>query len=246
MGLLFAALLLGACAPAQDGKPDDSKPAAAELAAALKKTAAKGPFAFLGKLTTEVNPDDADEEATACAVSGAAAPGGATIVQVQGDSSVHELLRKGNKVAGRETWKGHPLDLINGPSELLSLVDLDRLAIYVKDASSVKALPDEKSGAEDVAAYELVVSKGVVRSFHDEAEAAEEEEKSLRGVTLRLRVRKSDGLVEKIEAAVRRLYKDDDKAGDGTKGLSTYSLRLKDFGTAEVAIPPGLEKLLKE
>jgi hypothetical protein len=246
MGLLPVALLLGVCVQAQDGKPNDPKPAAAELAAALKKTAAKGPFAFTGRLTTEVNPDDADEEATTCAVSGSAAPGGATVVQVQGDSSVHELLRKGNKVAGRETWKGHPLDLINGPSELLSFLDLDRLAVYVKDASSVKALPDEKSGAEDVAVYELAVPKGTVRSFHDESEAAEEEEKSLRSVTLRLRVRKSDGLVEKIEAAVRRVYKDDDKPGDGTKGLSTYSLRLKDFGTAEVVIPPGLEKLLKD
>jgi hypothetical protein len=242
MGALTLAIALTLLGQAQD----DPKPQAADLAAALQKTARKGPFAFSGTLKTEVNPDDADEEATVCAVSGAVSPGAFAVAQIKGDASVHELLLKGGKMAGRETWKGHPLDLINAPSELMSLLDFDRLAIYVKDAGSVKALPDEKDGAEELRVCELALSKGTIRSYHDEAEAAEEEEKSVRGVTLKLRLRKSDGLVAGIDAAVRRLYKDDDKPTEGTKGLSAFSLRLKEHGTAEVAVPSGLDKLLRD
>jgi hypothetical protein len=49
-----------------------------------------------------------------------------------------------------------------------------------------------------------------------------------------------------MEANVRRLHKDDHHPNDSTKGLSSFSFGLKEFGTAEVAIPPGLEKVLKE
>ena len=85
---------------------------------------------------------------------------------------------------------------------------------------------------------ETLIAEGIGKSYKGR--------QVVRGVTLRLRLRKSDGLVAGIDAAVRRLYKDDDKPTEGTKGLSAFSLRLKDHGTAEVAVPPGLDKLLKE
>jgi len=242
MGAILATLALSLFVQAQD----DPKPPTADIVAALQKTAKQGTFAFSGKLKTEVDPDDADEETVVCTVSGSVNPGTLGVAEIKGDASVHELALKGPKLAGRETWKGHPLDLLNAPSELFSLLDLGRLAGVVKDATAAKALPDEKVGGEDCSAYELLLPKAAIHSFHDGAETAEEEEKSVRNVNLRLRVRKSDGLVLSLEAVVRRLYKDDNKAGPGTKGLSSYSLTLKDFGVAEAAIPPGLEKLLKE
>ena len=242
MGTMLATLALSLCLQAQD----DPKPPTGDIVAALQKTAKRGAFAFSGKLKTEVDPDDADEETVVCSVSGGVLPGALAVVEIKGDGSVHELALKGGKRAGRETWKGHSLDLLNAPSELLSLLDLERLAVYVKEATAGKALPDEKVGGEDCSAYELLLPKGSIRSYHDDAETAAEEEKSVRNLNLRLRVRKSDGMVVSLEAVVRRLYKDDDKPGAGTKGLSSYSLSLKDFGAAEPAIPPGLEKLLKE
>lgn len=241
MGLLLA-LVAGLSVQAQDPAPGPS----AEVVSALQKTARKGTFGFAGTLRTEVDPDNADEEATVCTVSGAVTPGSVSAAEIKGDHSVHELVVRRNRMAGRETWKGHPLDLANAPGELMSLLDLDRLALAVKDATSVKSLPDEKSGAEEYRVYELALPKSAIRSYHDDAETAEEEEKSVRGVTLGLRLRKADGLVASIDAAVRRLYKEDDKPGDGTKALSVYSLRLKDFGTAQVSVPPALEKLLKD
>jgi len=242
MGPITAILLLSLCVQAQD----DPKPAIADIVSALQKTAKRGAFTFSGQLKTEVNPDDADEETVVCAVSGGVLPGTLAVAEVKGDSSVHEIALKRGRIAGRETWKGHTLDLVNGPSELFSLLDLDRLAVYVKDASAAKALPDEKIGGEDCSAYELLLPKGTVRSYHDDAETAQEEEKSLRNVNLRVRVRKSDGLVVSLDAVVRRLYKEDDKPAGGTKGMSSFTLNLKDFGTAEVTIPSGLEKHLKD
>jgi hypothetical protein len=246
MGTLLAAITLSFCVQAGD-KKDDPKPLAADVAAALQRTAKRGPFAVAGKLKTEINPDDADEEAVVCSVVGSVAPGERAVAEIKGDASTHELVLRRNRMAGRETWKGHPLDLINAPGELMSLLDLDRLALHVKDASSAKALPDEKAGGEDCGVTELSLPRTTIRSYHDEADAAEEEEKSVRGVTLKVRVRKSDGLVVSLDASVQRLYKDDaPAAGAGTKGVTAYSLGLKDFGTAEVVAPPGLEKFLKD
>ncbi|HLY09236.1 MAG TPA: hypothetical protein VKW04_08050 [Planctomycetota bacterium] len=242
MGHLLLGFALGLVVQAQD----DPKGPAADLAAALQATAKRGAFAFTGTLKTEVDPDDADDEATSCSVSGAVAPGERTVAHIKGENSVHDLLLKRRRLAGRETWKGHPLDLMNAPSELMSLLDLERLAMSVKDAASVKALPEEKIGTEDCRVYELGLSKGAIRSYHDEAEAVEEEEKSLQGVTLTLKVQKSDGLVVTLDASVLRLYKDDKAAAGGTKGLSVFQLRLKDFGTAKVPTLPGLEALLKD
>ncbi|HZE99401.1 MAG TPA: hypothetical protein VE981_20520 [Planctomycetota bacterium] len=225
---------------------EDPKPLAGEIAAGLQKTAKRGNFAFQGELKTEVDPDDADEEPTVCAVSGGVVPGTLMVAEIKGDKSIHELAVKRGRLAGRETWKDHPLDLVNAPCELMSLLDFERLAVYVKDASSVKVLPDEKIGGEECAVYDLTIPKAAIRSYHDNAETAEEEEKSVRGVDLRLRVQKSDGTVVRLEAAVRRLYKDDSQPGPGTRGLSRFRLSLKDFGTAEVAPAPGFEKLLKD
>ena len=239
-------LILALCLPAQEEKKADLPAPAGEVAAALQKTAMRGSFAFAGKLKTEVNPDDADEEAITCALSGCVAPGSRTVVEIRADFSRHEIVLHAGKLAGRETWKGHPLDLLNAPSELFSLLDFERLAIYVKDATSVKALPEEKVGPGDCGVTELVLPKGAIRSYHSDPEVAEEEEKSVKDVSLKVCVLKSEGLVVKMEASVRRLHQDDHHPNDSTKGLSTFSFSLKEFGKAEVAIPPGLEKVLKE
>src|SRR5258708_9022263 len=242
MGLISAALVLGFCVQTQD----DPKPPTADIVWALQKTSKRGAFAFAGQLKTEVNPDDADEETVVCTVSGGVSPGALAVVEIKGDASVHELVLKRDKMAGRETWKGHSLDLLNGPSELFSLLDLARLAVQLNAASAANALPDEKVGGEDCSAYELLLPKEAIRSYHDDAETAGEEEKTVRKLNLRLRVRKSDGMVVSLDAVVRRLYKDDDKPAAGTKGVSSFTLTFKDFGAASVTIPPGLEKLLKE
>lgn len=234
MTILFA-LAMALCPEAQD----DVRPAAAE---ALQKTAKKGAFAVAGQLKTEIDPDDADEEPTVCKVAGAVAPGSKASFKIAGDASVHELVLKDGKMAGRETWKGHSLDLINGPSELLSLLDFDRLATHVKNASAAKALPDEKVGEEDCTVVELQLPKEAIRSYNDDSDFAADEEKSLRGARLKLCIRKSDGLVAGIDANVRRLYKNEEHPRQSTRGLTSYSLTFKDFGTAEVVIPPGLDQ----
>jgi hypothetical protein len=233
------ALMLGLCAQAQDDKKDDGRLVASE---ALQKTAKKGSFSVAGELKTEIDPDDADEEPYLCKVAGAVAPGSRASFKITGDASVHELVLKDGKMAGRETWKGHSLDLVNGPSELLSLLDFDRLAVHVKNAGSAKALPDEKVGDEECAAIELQLPKESIRSFHDDPDAATDEERSLRGARLKLCVRKSDGLVASLEANVRRLYKNEQHPRQSTRGLSSFSLAFKDFGTAEIVPPPGLDK----
>lgn len=235
----WIALTLGLCLQAQDTPKDDVRPAVAE---AFLKTAKKGNFAVAGQLKTEVDPDDADEEPTVCKVAGAVAPGSRAAFKITGDGSVHELVLKDGKMAGRETWKGHSLDLVNGPSELLSLLDFERLAGHVKTAGGAKALADEKVGEEDCAAYELQLPKEAIRSYNDDADFAADEEKSVRGARLKLCVRKSDGLVVSLEAGVRRLYKNEQHPRLSTRGLTFYALTFQDFGTAEVVVPPGLEK----
>jgi hypothetical protein len=231
------------CVQAQD---DPAKVQSADITAALLKTAKRGSFSFTGELKTEVDPDDADEEPTVCAISGSTTSGSLAAVEIKADDSVHELALKGGKMAGRETWKGHSVDLVNGPSELMSLLDLERLGAAVKEATGFKALPDDKVGDEDCSVSEMVLPKTAIRSYHDDADVAEEEVKSVRRVPLRIWVRKSDGMVVKFEATVRRLYKDDKQRGPGTKGMSAVTLLMKDFGTAVVAVPPSLEKLLKD
>lgn len=233
------ALMLGSCLQAQEAPKDDVRPAAAE---ALTKTAKKGPFAVAGQLKTEIDPDDPDEEPTICKVAGAVAPGSRAAFRITGNASVHELVLRDGKMAGRETWKGHSLDLINGPSELLSLLDLERLAAHVRNAVAAKALSDEKVGEEDCAVYELQLPKEAIRSFNDDPDFAADEEKSLRGARLKLCVRKSDGLVAQLDAGVRRLYKNEEHPRPSTRGLTFYSLTFQDFGTADVALPSGLEK----
>lgn len=239
-------LLLALAVQAQEEKKEDPKALAESVAAALQKTAKRGNFALEGTLRTEVDPDDADEEATTCAVSGRVAPGTRTVLVIAADSSTHEIVLKAGKMVGRETWKGHPLDLVNAPSELLSLLDFDRLAIYVRDAASAKALPEEKLGTEICRVVDLALPKGTIRSYHDDAEAAEEEEKSVREVRLKLWVLQSERLAVKMEASVRRLHKDDAHPNDSTKGISSFTLEFKEIGSADVAIPPGFEKVLKE
>ncbi|HEV3027645.1 MAG TPA: hypothetical protein VG457_08745, partial [Planctomycetota bacterium] len=177
-------LLLALGVQAQEGKKDDSQAPAGEVAAALQKTVKRGRFAFAGKLKTEVNPEDADEEATTCSMSGCVSPGSRAVLEIRADFSTHEIVLNAGKMAGRETWKGHPLDLVNAPSELLSLLDFERLAVFVKDATSVKALPEEKIGSEDCGVTELVLPKGTIRSYHNDPETADEEEKSVKDVVL--------------------------------------------------------------
>ena len=233
-------------AQAQEEKKDDPKRVMVDAAQALRQTSKGNSFTFVGTLKTEANPDDADSEATKCKVSGGIGSPFYAVFKVKSETSSHEIVFKGGKLAGRLTWKGHPLELGNAPSEILSLVNFARLAIYVDSATSAKSLRDERIGDGDCRVFELVLPKETIRSQNEDAEAAEEEQKSVQGVDLRLCVQKSDGLVVKLEATVRRLYKDDDHPDDATKGVSSYSLTLKEIGTAKVAIPPGLEKMFKD
>jgi hypothetical protein len=231
---------------AQDEKKDDLKRLAEDAAQALRQTAKPGSFEFAGILKTEVNPEENDAEPTECKLSGAAGTPFHSAFKAKTDSATHDIVFKGGKMAGRLTWKGHPLDLGKAPGEVLSLINLERLAIYVEKATAAKALPDAKPGGEDCRVLELVLPKETMRSHHEDAEAAEEEEKSVENVEIRLHVRKSDGLVVKLEATVHRLYKDEDNPDDTSKGRSEYALTLKEFGTAKVKIPAGLEKLIKD
>src|SRR5207237_9897329 len=122
----------------------------------------------------------------------------------------HELVFKGTKLAGRLTWKGHPLDLGKSPAEVLSLLNFERLAIFTEKATSAKAAPDAKIAGADCRVLDLVLPKQTMRSYSEDAETAEEEEKSVDKVELKVHVRKSDGVVVRIESTVHRLYKDED------------------------------------
>jgi hypothetical protein len=246
MNLTTLALLFAFAPWAQDEGKADLKRLAGEAARALRQTAKPGTFGFAGTFRTEVNPDEADAEPTECTVSGAAGSPFCAALTAKGEASTHDIVFKNGKMVGRLTWKGHPLDLGKAPGELFSLVNLERLAIYAEKATAAKTLPDSKPGGEDCQVLEIVLPRETMRSHNEDAEAAEEEEKSVEKVELRAHVRKSDGLVVRLEATVHRLYKDEDHPADTSKGRSEYALTLKEFGSAKVKIPPGFEKLIKD
>jgi hypothetical protein len=238
MRMFFVALLLSLPLAAQE----DLKKSSGDAVEALRKTAKSGSFEFAGILKTEVNPDEADAEATECKVLGAVASPFHSVFKVKTDSSTHEIAFKGGKLAGKLIWKGQPLDLGKAPSEVLSLVNLERLAVYAEKATAAKSLADVK----DCRVLEIVLPKQTIRSCQEDAEQQEEEEKSVEKVELKVHVRKSDGLVVKLEATVHRLYKDEDNPDNSSKGRSEYAFTLKEFGAAKVTIPAGLEKLVEE
>jgi hypothetical protein len=242
----WIALLLPLSLHAQDAGKDDLKKLAGDAAHALKLTAKPGSFEFFGILKTEVNPDEADAEPTECKVSGAVASPFHSAFKVKTDTSTHDLVFKGGKLAGRLTWKGHPLDLGKSPSEVLSLVNFERLAVYAEKATAAKAYVDAKVSGADCRVMELDLPKQTFRSTSEDAETAEEEEKSVEKVEIKFHVRKSDGFVVKLEATVHRLYKDEDNPDDSSKGRSSYAFTLKEFGAAKVTIPSGLEKLVED
>jgi len=244
---LAAMVLVSLLSPgAQEEKKDDVKRISGDAAQALRQTAKPGTFGFTGTLKTEVNPDEADAEALECTVSGAAGSPFHAALTAKSEDSIHDIVFKNGRMVGRLTWKGHPLDLGKAPGELFSLVNLERLAIYAEKATAGKTLPDSKPGGEDCRVLELVLPKETMRSHNEDAEASEEEEKSVEKVEIKMHLRKSDGLVVRLEAAVHRLYKDEDHPADTSKGRSEYTLTLRDFGTAKVKVPTGLERLLKD
>jgi hypothetical protein len=242
----FFALLVAVPWSAQEKTQDDLKRLAGDAARALQKSAKPGSFEFTGSLKTEVNPDDKDAEPTECKVTGAVGSPFTSAFKVKSDASTHDIVFKRGTMAGRLTWKGHPVDLGKSPGEVLSLVHLERLAIYAEKALAAKELPEAKSGGADCRVLELGLPKETMRSYSEDAETAEEEEKSVEAVEVTLYIRKSDSLVVKIDATVSRLYKDEEHPNDTSKGRSSCVLTLKEFGAAKVTIPPGLEKLLED
>ena len=239
-------LVLALALRAQDLAKDDPKALAAEAARSLKLAAKPGSLQFQGTLKTEVNPDEADSEATECRVSGTVGTPLVAVMTLRSEVSTHEIVYKAGKMAGRLTWKGHPLDVGKAPGELLSLVNLERLAIFAEKSAEAKALGETKVGGEDCRAIEIVPPKEAIRSHSDDAEAAQEEDKSVEKLELKLHLRKSDGFPLKLEAVVHRIYKDEDNPNDVTKGRSQYSLSFKEAPAGGVKIPPALEKLLKD
>src|SRR5207248_1433674 len=107
----WIALLFNLSLHAQEQNKDDLKRLAGDAAQALRQTAKPGSFEFTGVLKTEVNPDEADSEPTECKVSGAVGSPFHAAFKVKTDTSTHDVVFKNAKMAGRLTWKGHPLDL---------------------------------------------------------------------------------------------------------------------------------------
>jgi hypothetical protein len=242
----WIAFALAGTLHAQDTKTGDLQRLAGDAARALQKTAKPGSLEFSGTFKTEVNPEEKDAEPTECTVTGAAGTPFSSVFKVKAEGSTHEIAFKQGSMAGRLTWKGHPVDLGKSPGEILSLVYLERLAIYAEKATAAKELPEAKAGGADCRLLELSLPKETMRSYSEDTETADEEEKSVAGVDLTIYVRKSDSLVVRLEATVDRLYKDEDNPANSSKGRSSYDLTLKEFGAAKVSIPAALEKLLKD
>jgi hypothetical protein len=247
MSTLTLALLAVLSPVAQDEKKNDGDPLRGDAAQALRLTAKAGAVQVAGRLKTEVREDQTEEEPTECEVSGAA--GGspfAAALKARGDHTAAEIFYKGGKLAGRTLWRSVPLDLGKSPSELLSLVNLERLAVYAEKATKTEAGAGGTVGTAECRSIRLELPPDTVRGHSEDNDATEEDEKGLSSVEAELWIEKASGRAVRIEAKVHRLYKDDPKPGSTTKSVSSYALTFEKAGEAKVSIPKEIERLLKD
>jgi hypothetical protein len=143
---------------------------------------------------------------------------------------------------GRLVWRAVPVDLGKSPSELLSLVNLDRLALYAEKATLVQAGPEEKIGDRECRRIRLRLPADTIRGHSQDNDAQEEDEKGLDRVEAELLIDKTRGLLLRLEAKVRRVYKDGDPPSTPNAATSSYRLDFQKMGEAKVRIPKEIER----
>lgn len=247
MNHIALAVLACLTAGAQDEKKDAAAALRGEASQALRLTAKAGNFEVSGRLKTEVREDQTEEEPTDCEVKGAveASPFAASL-SASSDHNRVEIFFKGGKLAGRSHWRSVPLDLGKCPSELLSLVNVERLAVFAEKAGKAEAGPDGTLGGAECKTIKLELPADTIRGHSEDNDATEEDERGLAGVEAQIWIEKSSGRVVRLESKVRRVYKDEPKPGDSSKSVSAYALSFEKPGQARVTLPKEIERLLKE
>jgi hypothetical protein len=230
---------LGLCLAAVLGAQDDSKPLKDEAAKAVRLTWANGGFHFAGSAKGEADEEDADDEPSEFSIAGDVAPSFNVAAKATVDRCTHELYKREGKYAGRSTWRGSSTDWGSGRDELLSLLDFQKLSAAIDKATVAKAQADEKVGSADCRSLALTLPGEAIRGYSEEED--DDEESPVEAVEMKLWIAKSGGLVQRIEATIRRNYKD-----DGYKSKSTCALTLSEHGSAKVVYPADVLKLLGE
>jgi hypothetical protein len=231
----------------QDEKKEVDPVLRGDVVRALKQAAQTGSYEVSGELKTEVRDNQTDEEPTLGRVTGQviASPFQAAL-RVKADQGTHELYYKEGKLVGRLVWRAVPVDLGKSPSELLSLVNLDRLALYAEKATLAQAGTDEKIGDRECRRIRLRLPGDTIRGHSQDNDAQEEDEKGLDRVEAELFLDKARGNLVRLQANVRRVYKDGEDPLTPNTATSSYQLDFQKMGEAKVRIPKEIEREFEE
>jgi len=258
MKMLTLAAMLAACAGvlAQDEKKDDGrKQAVADAAKALRATAKSGGFDVSGESKVESDANgivvgDMGWGGLSGKVSGSVTFPLEASFRLDAGKARYELWSSKGQAVERLTWKGRGAYPDRAADELLSLVNLEKLAADVEKATAAKA--------RDGGVIELTLAGDAIREHVERAGGDEEGGMMMEmgptpsSVTLKLTIGQ-DGLVAKIEAAVLKKWNmgEGEEEGEEEEGQNfemtvTYTLALTKHGAAKVEIPADVRGQLKE
>jgi hypothetical protein len=259
MKTMTVAAMIAACAGvfAQDEKKDDGKKQAiADAAKALRATAKAGGFDVAGESKVESDAEgmvvgDFGWGGLSGKIAGSVTFPLEAAFRLDAGKARYELWSSKGQAVERLTWKGRGAYPDRAADELLSLVNLEKLAADVEKATAAKA--------RDGGVIELTLSGDAIRE-HVERAGSDEEGGGIMmemgltpsSVTLKLTIGK-DGLVGKLEAAVLKKFNmgEGEEEGEEEEGQNfevtvAYTLALAKHGAAKVEIPADVREQLKE
>jgi hypothetical protein len=252
---------------AQDEKkPDPVKAVREDAVKALKATAAKGGFTFEGEAATEVSQEmggitvDGFFGGLSGKITGTAA-GATAAFKAKNGKALYECWRD-KKTVERMTWRGMGQTPGDAANDVLSLVNLEKLAEAAGKAKAGKSLGDAKLGEVACKMLELTLDGESIGKHIEQPEAQGGAVMSMGLKVVRLELKLwigADGLVHKIEAKVPKTFEgagimpgggeeeeEDEESGEGEMMTSTYTLMLTKLGETKVELPDDIKAMLKE
>lgn len=225
----------------------DKAALAEEAAKALKATAAKG-FEAAGEGSFKADKDHEDyaewlggDSATlTAAVQGSFE----AVVTVKAKKATYEVFHKGARTVERLTWRGSPVDSSDSANDILSLLDLAKLAGAAAKAIAAKAAGDETLGEVKCRKIRVTLDGTAIGSYL-ERDPDDEADPGYRVETVEVTLWiDADGLVRKLDGAVTKIF--DDGEGDEVKLVDTWTFTFAKFGATKVEFPPELKKALSD
>lgn len=270
VAVMMAGLAYGQEGPKVEGKkPDALKEVREAVSKALKATAAKGGFEIEGSVENELSQENGMEFAGGFfgslqgKIAGAVSTPFAASIRVKADKALYELAHDGKKSAERLTWRGAGQTPGDAANDLLSLLDVAKLADAAGKAKEGKSHAEEKLGETACKVASLTLEGDAISKYLETPEAEEgmmmEFGLKTSKVELKVWYGAEDGLVRKVRAVVTKTFdvgimpvedgeeEEEGEEGEGQEAMTaTYTLTLSKFGAAKVEIPEGMKEMMKE